>query len=272
MPVPLLRGANRQTGQKLPDPWPALARSRFRVAFYPRQFVMLAGAPNAGKTFLALDLAVKMGCSCLYISADSDDVTMRIRAVAMLTGHDQEDVRRVADMGLLETIYGPFLERLNIRFVFDPSEPTMLDVCHALEAYMEINGAYPELLIVDNILNVNSGNDNEWVGIRQTAKDLHFLARKTQACILALHHTSEQDSRWINFAPPRIAIQGKITQFPSLVLTLGGLENEKYVAVVKNRFGQADPNAASPLRFIVDLARGQIWSEPLQAHYGGTDG
>lgn len=263
MSVPLLRGASRHAGQRLPDPYPVLARSKYRVQFFPRQFVMLAGAPGAGKTMLALDMAIKMGCSCLYVSADSDDVTMRIRAAAMLSGHDQADVRTVADAGFLEDIYGPSLERLNIRFLFDPSEPSMDDIIHALESYLEVNGRYPELVIVDNICNVDTGSDNEWVAIRQVCKDLHFLARKTQSCVVALHHTSEQDSKWINFAPPRTAIQGKITQFQSLIITLGGLENEKYLAVVKNRFGKSDPNAAEPFRFVVDFGRAQVFSEPL---------
>lgn len=272
MPIPLLRGVNHPTGKELPDPYPVLARSKYNVQFFPRQFVMLAGAPGAGKTMVALDMAIKMGCTCLYISADSDDVTMRIRAAAMLTGHDQRDVRKVAKAGLFEDIYGPSLEMLSIRFVFDPSEPSMLDISHALEAYMEINGRYPELLIIDNICNIDAGTDNEWVGIRMAAKDFHYLARKTDSCVLALHHTSEQDPKWIAQAPPRSAIQGKISAYQSLILTLASRENELFIAVVKNRFGQADPAATDPFRFITDFARGQIWSESLQSQFGGASG
>lgn len=264
MPVPLLRGANRQTGIALPDPYPVLAQSKFRVQFFPRQFVMLAGAPGAGKTWMALDMAIKMGVPCLYVSADSDDVTMRIRAAAMLTGHDQLDVRKAAERGLLEEFYGPHLEKLNIRFVFDPSEPSMFDITHALEAYLEINGAYPELVVIDNIANVDAGTDNEWVGVSLTAKDFHFLARKTQACVLALHHTSEQNPNWITSAPPRSAIQGKISKYQSLILTTASVDSELFLAVVKNRFGRMDPNALEPFRFAVDFARGQIWPESPQ--------
>lgn len=265
MPVPLLRGANTASGQELPDPYPALAQSKYQVHFYPGQFCMLAGSPGAGKTMLALDMAIRMGVPTLYISADSDDITMRIRAASMLTGHDQRDVRRVAKAGLFADIYGPVLEKLDIRFVFDPSEPSMVDITHALEAYLEINGRYPALVVVDNICNVDTGTDNEWQGIKLAAKDFHYLSRKTKACVLVLHHTSEQDPRWISYAPPRSAIQGKISQLQSLILTVGSDGSEMYIAVVKNRFGDRDPAAVDPFRFIVDFGRGQIWDRPLMA-------
>jgi predicted ATP-dependent serine protease len=225
---------------------------------------MLAGAPGAGKTWLALDLATRMNIPALYISADSDDITMRIRVASMLTGHDQRTVREVSDHGLFKEVYGDIVADLPIRFLFEPSEPSMEDIRHELEAYQELNGQMPQLIIVDNLINLESDNANEWAGIRMAAKDLHYLCRKTKACIVALHHTSEQDPRWISGAPPRSAIQGKISQLQSLIITVGKDENIMWLAVVKNRFGEADPGAVGPFRFVVDLARGKIWESTLQ--------
>lgn len=264
MPVPLLRAANLQTSASLPDPWPSLAQSRFHVRFFPGQFVMIAGAPGAGKTWLALDLAIRMRVPTLYISADSDDVTMRVRVASMLTGHDQRIVREVSDHGLFKEVYGDILADLPIRFLFEPSEPSIEDIGHELEAYHELNGVMPQLIIVDNLMNLESDTSNEWAGIRMAAKDLHYLTRRTKACVIALHHTSEQDPKWISGAPPRSAIQGKISQLQSLIITVGKDRDEVWLAVVKNRFGEADPGAVSPFRFVVDLARGKIWESSLQ--------
>ena len=41
---------------------------------------------------------------------------------------------------------------------------------------------------------------------------------------------------------PRSAIQGKVSQLPALICTLGTVGNSMAVAVVKNRYGKADAN------------------------------
>ena len=48
---------------------------------------MIAGQPNAGKSLLALYMAVQMKVPTLYISADTDGYTTAIRSAAMVTGH-----------------------------------------------------------------------------------------------------------------------------------------------------------------------------------------
>lgn len=263
MPVPLLRAANHQTGAALPDPWPMLAKSKYAVRFYTPMYAMIAGSPGAGKTMLALDMAIRMNVPTLYISADSDEVTMRVRAAAILSGHDQGTIRQVLDYGMFKEVYGHYLAGLPIKFMFDPSEPSMDDIFNALEAFKEVEGEMPKLIIIDNIMNMEIDGNNEWAGMRMASKDLQFLSRKTRACVVALHHTSEQDPRWITSAPPASAIQGKITQLPSMVLTVASVDNQMFVAVVKQRFGDRDPGATNPFRFVTDFSRGKIWDQPM---------
>ena len=74
--------------------------------------------------------------------------------------------------------------------------------------------------------------------------ELHDLARNTDACVLVLHHVSESNEYGDGTnPPPRRAIQGKVSQLPSLQITLGYDPVGKLlkVAAVKNRFG---PNSA----------------------------
>jgi predicted ATP-dependent serine protease len=227
--------------------------------------MMIAGPPGGGKTFLALDAALKMNVPTLYLSCDSDELTMVTRAAAAVTGHRQRDVKETLRLGLFKEVYGKWLRNSPLKIEFDPSNPTFQDIAYILEAYHEMEGQYPKLIILDNVMNLESDTDNEWAGIRKASKDLHWLARKTKACLVALHHTSEPDAKYADkkqLAPPRSAIQGKISQMSPVILTVDTDGALMWVAVVKNRFGQADKNANDPLRFMVDLSRARIWDEP----------
>ncbi len=124
------------------------------------------------------------------------------------------------------------------------SSPSIDDLELEIRAYVELYGEAPELIVIDNLMNVVAETDNEWAGLRAIMMELHDMARKTEACVLVLHHVSEQSEYGSTINPPaRRAIHGKVSQLPALILTLGydPQDNVLRVAVVKNRFG---PHAA----------------------------
>jgi hypothetical protein len=209
---------------------------------------------------VALIAALRMGVPTLYVSADSDEWTMAARAAAAITGHPTKSIEEVIKHGLYADEYGAVVSALPVRFVFEPSEPSVEDLARALTAWLEVEGSPPHLVIVDNLMNVRADEGNEWTAMRQVTKDLHWLARSSKACVLVLHHTSEQDSGHITSAPPRSAIQGKVAQLPALILTIANnpTTGEMWVAVVKNRHGLSDPHARNPLRWEIDFTRCQI--------------
>lgn len=267
MPVPLGRVAVSRTSTPLPDALPALRKSKFKVTFGRGQLCMIAGPPGGGKTTAALIMAINMGVPTLYFSADSDETTMAGRAASALTRHSYSAVRETQARGLYEEEYGEAVGKLPLRFVFDPSEPSMDDISKALQAHVELWGEHPHLIVIDNLMNMRSeSGGNEWQEMRTTVKNLHWLARKTKACIWLLHHTSEGDSQWITSAPPRSAIQGKLAQLPELILTLANYEGYLYMAVVKNRHGASDPLAKEPLRMIINFDTNTLLDE--SASYG----
>jgi hypothetical protein len=230
---------------------------------------MLAGPAGAGKTMLALVLALKMNVPTLYVSADSDESTMGARVASALTGDTQGTVRDAQRIGVFGDVYGEALNAIPIRFSFDPSEPSIEDLANMITAYRDLWSDAPQLIIVDNLMNMTQGSEsgNEWGGMRQTMKDLHWLARQTRAHVMVLHHTAEAPDgkfdAWASVAPPRRAIQGKLSQLPSLILTVGLNGSELFVAVTKNRFGEADKDAVSPVRMVVDFNRVQIWDQTM---------
>lgn len=226
-----------------------LAQSRYKVQLERGQLAMIAGPPGGGKTALALIMALRMGVPTLYVAADSDELVMAARVGAALSGHRYEEVRRAVEHGVYDEVYGRLVNETKIRFLFDPSEPSLQDIVHALTCWLELWGSYPELIVIDNLINIRSDDANEWAGLRKTAKDLHFLARKTKAAVVVLHHTTEGEM------PTRSSIQGKITQLPSLIMTVYEDEGSMLVWVVKQRSGLADKNAKDPIRMMINFDR-----------------
>src|SRR5581483_2995721 len=164
---------------------------------------MLAGPPGAGKSTVALIAALRMRVPTLYISADSDEDTMAARAAAAITRHPVRDVEQTIAYGLFREEYGPLLADIPVRFEYDPSDPSIEDIGNAITAWIEVWGEPPWFVVVDNLMNLSGDSDVEVQAQKKAMRDLHWLARKTKACILVLHHTSEQNAEHIESAPPR---------------------------------------------------------------------
>jgi hypothetical protein len=229
------RGSNINA-TPLPDVWKDLALKQ--IKFRRGQVCMVAAAPNAGKSMFALIYAVKAKVPTLFFSADTDTATVMMRAASHLSGHSQLLVE--GNLTSNRHYYDKHLDNMsNIQFVFD-SSPSLDDIELEIKAYVELFGIPPELIVIDNLMNVVAESDNEWAGLRAIMVDFHDMARKTEACVMVLHHVSEQTEYGkTTFPPARRAIHGKVSQLPALILTLGfdPLDKTLKVAPVKNRFG-----------------------------------
>lgn len=224
----------------LPDVWETLKKNQIR--FRRGQLCMVAAAPNAGKSMFSLVYAIQAQVPTLFFSADTDVTTVMIRAAAHTSGHSQLTVETNLDSN--SKYYDKYFDKIgHIQWVFD-SSPSLDDIELEVKAYQELYGLPPELIVIDNLMNVAAETDNEWAGLRAIMMELHDLARNTESCVLVLHHVSEATEYGDGTMPPaRRAIHGKVSQLPSLILTLGYdvLGKQLRVAAVKNRFG---PNSA----------------------------
>jgi len=250
------RGSNINA-KPLPDVWKLLANKNIR--FRRGQVCMVAAAPNAGKSMFALIYAIKAGVSTLFFSADTDTATVMMRAASHLSGHGQSLVE--TNLNSNRHYYDKHLDNMsNIQFVFD-SSPSLDDLELEIKAYVELFGIPPELIVIDNLMNVAAETDNEWAGLRAIMVDLHDMARKTEACVLVLHHVSEQSEygRTDN-PPPRRSIHGKVSQLPAMILTLGydPFNHILKVAAVKNRFGAHTADGSDNVSLFVNYAACQI--------------
>lgn len=252
--------ARTDAGQPLPPVFPALDRARIR----PRRatVTMLAAPPASGKTLLASKWVQAMGLPTLFFSADTDEKTMAERFGAMATGDDQETVA-AALRGKGAGFYSDEIDAAaaHVKFVFE-SDPTYAEVTEEIVAFAEAHGAFPEVVVVDNLMNLVPESDNEWGAMREHTKLLKRITRITGAAVFVLHHVNEssKDSR---FPSARHAIAGKVSQLPEVIITLGAdlPSGVMRLASVKNRFGPQDPSGETYQELLVDADRVQFYAD-----------
>lgn len=249
--------STNSSAKPLPDVWESLRRSGMR--FRQSQLCLIAGQPNSGKSLMALVYALRTGVPTLYFSADTDPITQMFRTVAGLTGISQQQVETYLDTD--SHYFDPLLKEKgsHIKWVFDPS-PDMDSIELEILAYGEVFGMAPALIVIDNLMNCVSVTGEEWSGIRAIMSELHHVARKTGACVLALTHMSEAGTGSPTLPAPRRAILGKASQLPSMILSIA--MDPEYgqfrVAAVKNRFGEHSADATQYVTLLIDPSRVQI--------------
>jgi hypothetical protein len=249
-------------GTSLPDLHPALARKGIKLR--RNSVTMICAQPNGGKSAWALHYAIKSGVRTLYMSADTDQRTTMLRSTAIILDRRVDEIEAMLEAGdkgqIVDAIHD--LE-VNLRFCFDPS-PTLTDIALEVDAYLELFADYPQLIVIDNLMNLVGGGDNEWAAMRESMVAMHHLARQTEACCLVLHHMSENDTK-ATYPAPRRAIQGKVSQLPEQILSvaLDTNEDEFRVAAVKNRHGKHDASGFDWTAIPVDLSRMRFYDSLL---------
>ena len=242
----------------LPDVWNDLKSKQIR--FRRGQVCMVAAAPNAGKSMFALIYAIKADVPTLFFSADTDIATVMMRTAAHISGHNQTLVEE--NLNKSTHFYDSKFDQVkNIQWVFD-SSPSLDDLEMEIKAYIELYGIPPELIVIDNLMNVAAESDNEWAGLRQIMVELHDMARQTEACVMVLHHVSEQSEYGSTTEPPhRRSIHGKVSQLPAMILTLGyePIQSLLRVAAVKNRFGKHTADGKDYVSLFVNYGSCQIY-------------
>lgn len=246
-----LRG---HAGEPLPTVFPSLEKAGTKLLL--GQLALVVAGPGVGKSIFALTTALKSGVPTLYFSADSDAATQLIRSICVLYGVSVQQATAVV-LGESMGEYEEKLANIPIRFSYDAS-PTLDDVERSVQAYEEVYGEYPQLVIVDNITNLRTesaaGEDDPFGGLEALLDYLHTMARSTGSCVMGLHHVTGR----YNDSDTPVAlsgIKGQVGRVPELILTLHRRRQEGYqdllcVSTVKQRGGQADPSG----RTYVELA------------------
>ena len=241
------------------EPMPAVFRTfeQNKIIFRRSEVSLIAGTPGAGKSTLALALALRMQAPTLYVSADTNAHTMAMRLYSMIEGVSQTDAEKIISEQP-ELAKEKLAQAKHIYWSFD-SSPSLGDLDDEVYALEETLGESPALIVVDNLMDINMDGGEEFGAMRSALKELKYLARDTNAAVVVLHHTKEGYSG--TPCQPRSSVQGMVNQLPALILTVGQQDGMLGVASVKNRYGKADPSGNSPVwlqflpeyMFIADL-------------------
>lgn len=241
-------------GTPLPDVYAPLKGAK--VVLRQGQMVLVASAPNVGKSPFALNLAYRSRMRSFYFSADTDAFTQYVRVVGLHSAIALEDVEASPDS------YTEYVRNLtHLHFNYDPN-PSIEDIDDELMAYAMVWGDWPQIIVIDNLSNIYTGADDRWVSLERGLDYLHDVARKTGACVVVLHHvTGEHEDG--SSPVPLSGLRGKVSKVPEVVLTLwragDDLNPMMGVAVVKNRGGKADPSGRYTAMLTWDLEHGRLY-------------
>lgn len=217
----------QEMGHPLPEV-PVLA-SLYQQGMALREgaLVMIAGPSGGGKSTLAQYIAAVMNVPTLIIAPDMSENESIPRLIATLSGISVDEVREDMDS------YRHFLDDCEIEFYWDDA-PSVDDIWLDLDAYVEMYDAWPKLILLDNLLDIDAG-DGEYDAQKFVMNEMKSLAKKTGACVIVLTHTQSENGSDYSKPQSRDKIKYKVDQKPQLILTLGREGDLFRVAVVKDR-------------------------------------
>ena len=201
---------------------------------------MIAGRPGSQKSGFALWLVTEWNLPTIYFAADMtlNEVSIRLACskMGMCTdeiqerldagGHDAAEVQRaIADMP----------------FQIATGAITWRALDTQIEAYVELHDRFPEVIVVDNLMDVEEGA-SDYHAQMEIMQSLVEVARFTGATVLVLHHASDKGDGYSTDAPARKDIKNGMAEKPQLILGVA-LDNytlDFQVAILKQRMGPSD--------------------------------
>lgn len=250
--------SNRKAeGQPLPNPLKVF--EDHKITYSRSQLSIVAAAPGAGKTSLAIWQILRMmyedqGVPTLYMSADTDMMTIASSALAgvmdittdeakaLITADDPKAMKTLEDWSS------------HIWFCFRRG-PTLQDIGIEVEAYAHVHGEYPHLIVIDTLKAIaEKGEENHRYAIILPA--LSELAGDVQAHVMVLHHCigSYQNG---DTPIPLDGLKFKTSEEASMILSLFRPEPGMLgVRILKNRNGMAYPDGTYGTDIAWESSRG----------------
>jgi hypothetical protein len=214
---------------RIPCPWP-----RLQQYVSPRKgdLVLVLGHPHAGKSLFSLAWALEAKVPTTLVSLDTSLFTQGVRAAAILSGIKADTIREhPSNYAQAVADQAPHVRVYDMRI--DPEE-----IAQLLASETQFWGEQPTLLILDNAGDLVAGGGFD--GYRELMVGLRDLARQSQVCIFALHHTRKAERGDENPIPKLWDAMYAGDREADIALGIASSGQRMLVYVLKNRGGMAD--------------------------------
>ncbi len=180
----------------MPTPWPKL---NTHLSLHTKELCLVAGAPGAGKSVFALNVAMSLDTPVLYIAQDSaPSVLSRVAALALGVeiGWVYEQLRDAANKA---RIIAELADAYPDLFIHSGAI-TIQGIGQRLEALTELLGQAPPLVIIDNLIDtIVPGYTHTDMGFYSSSlNELKRMALEHNVCIMALHHVTRRGGEYSN--------------------------------------------------------------------------
>lgn len=249
---------NAESAPKLPTV-PALG-PLYRKGTIPRkgELIMIAGRSGHQKSGFALWWVCEMNLPTLYFSADMNGFQASVRLACKMTGCTTDEVEAALREPRQRREILDLLAGVNITFSFgSPIKWRSID--HELDAYVELWGAFPDVIVVDNLMDIE-GCEDDYKAQMTAMQSLSDLSRDTGSTVIVLHHATDKsaEARYDPDLPPsRADVKNGLAEKPELALTvaLSPHTSEFRIATVKQRMGPSDQSGRKFATLHADPAR-----------------
>ena len=203
---------------------------------------MIAGRSGSQKSGFAIWLVTEWDLPTIYFAADMTLFEVSVRFASSKLGLTTDEVKERLDSGGRKAA--------EVRRVLSEM-PTQVEtgaitwekLDTQIAAYVEIWDRYPEVIVIDNLMDVEEGA-SDYHAQMEIMQAVVEVARFTGATVLVLHHATDKTEGYSTDAPARKDIKNGMSEKPQMILGVA-LDNytlDMQVAILKQRMGPNDPS------------------------------
>ena len=177
-------------GKEVKLPYAAMRRM---VNLHTKELVVIAAAPGAGKSVVAVNMAMGVDYPVLYFAQDSpSSVKARMVALASPGLSVRQAHGKVADPTTRQEIADLIAKRVRDTLIVQTGAVNIDQIEKSIDALTEWIGEAPPLVIIDNLIDmiVPGYNPSENGFFATVLPALKQMAIRLDTCIVVLHHVS----------------------------------------------------------------------------------
>lgn len=221
------------------------------------ELIVITGRSGTQKSALTMAMCIDWNIPTLYFAGDMSPSDVSYRLAENMMNMPREPVEdQLVNHGPMRDEILAELGKLNLQFSYGGISWPGIDA--EIQAYVELYDAYPELIVIDNLMDIEGG-ETDYASQAENMSELKRLCEAIGCTMIVLHHASEGDGRAVHECPPRSSLKNKLSEKPEVILgvALSPGTNEFRIAPLKGRGFPCDPsgNTYARLRAMPEVCR-----------------